>query len=276
MKIDGRQIAGEIIERVLTNAKHSGSRKFFAVFYVGNDKSTESFLNQKEKTAKQMLVDFRRYHFLSSISQDELRKEIYKITKHSNCGGAIVQLPLPEHIDFQYVMNVIPREKDADVLGERSIGAFSAGRNSVIPPAAGVCEEICLRHNINIEKSVVLIIGRGSLVGKPVAIWLLNRAKELIVLGRESDKSILKDADIVICGAGAPKIVSPEMLKNGACVIDFGYGEKDGKMHGDFDSTDEATIEQKNIIFTPTPGGTGPILVAKVFENFFNLIELQK
>ncbi len=281
--LDGKEIAEGILARITSQAKtepFDGSgkltasklraRRFLAAVLVGNDASSVSYLKQKEKTAKELGVDFRLYKFPSEIKNDDLREEVRKIAGHKTCGGVIVQLPLPEHVNAQYVLNAIPREKDVDVLGERSLGAFYAGRNPIVPPSVGVVEEILKAKNYNLKASSVAVVGVGPLVGKPISMWLTRRVRELRLLHRGSDFRMLKDADLVIAGAGKAGLIKPAMLKFDAGVIDFGY---DGGK-GDFDADSVKANSSKlkaDSWYTPTPGGTGPILVAKLFENFYAL-----
>jgi methylenetetrahydrofolate dehydrogenase (NADP+)/methenyltetrahydrofolate cyclohydrolase len=276
MIIDGKKIAEEIIAELKKSEPFDKlrARKFMAAVLVGEDPSSLSFIKQKEKTAKELRVDFRIYKFPQDLKNDELREEVRKIAEHKTCGGVIVQLPLPEHINRHYVLNVIPREKDIDVLGERALGAFYTGRNPVLPPAVGVVEKILNVSGFKLQDSRVVVVGHGLLVGKPIAIWLIDRTKELYILHCNSDFSILKNADVIISGAGEAGLLKPEMLKAGSGVIDFGYDMKDGKICGDFDAlklNDSSSKFQDLGFYTPTPGGTGPILVAKLFENFYKL-----
>lgn len=272
MIIDGKKIAEEIINELKTLPR---PEKFLAAVLVGEDPALVSFLRQKEKAAKELGVDFRIYRRPTSISLDELRKEVGKISAHKTCGGVLVQLPLPEHINPQYVLNAIPREKDVDVLGERALGAFYAGRNPVLPPAVATVETILETFNFELSNSSVAIIGLGNLVGRPISLWLERKCKNLYLLRRGSDFSVLKQADLVISGAGTPGIIKPEMLKDGAVVIDFGYGKLDEKITGDFDSDKLANQPtSKPVNWTPVPGGTGPILVASLLKNFYTLNSL--
>lgn len=266
MIIEGKKIASDIIKELKQLPK---PEKFLAAFLVGDEPASISFLKQKEGAAKELGVDFRLYRFPAEISQNELRKEILKIVSHKTCGGAIVQLPLPEHINRQYVLNVIPREKDVDVLGERALGAFYNGRNPVLPPAVGVVETIIENCKIKIENCRVAVVGLGFLIGKPIANWLMGKVKEIYLLDEGSDLKILKDADIVISGVGKANLFSVKDLKENALVIDFGYSKE--KLIGDFKPPSGDL--PFSIFYTPTPGGTGPILVAKLFENFYKLNE---
>lgn len=322
MIIDGKKIAADITAKLKAMPK---PKKYLAAVLVDSAGSprvgatdlsdmsaSESFLKIKEKTAQELGVDFRLYKFPADIKNDDLRKKVRKIALHKTCGGVIVQLPLPEHINAQYIFNVIPPEKDMDVLGERAIGAFYAGRNPILPPAAGVVDSLlstftCLPIGMDFQlsTSAVAVVGLGQLVGKPVAVWLMRKAQDLHLLHRGSDFSVLKQADLIITGTGVPGLIKPEMLKDGAGVIDFGYAapqappridaeqtrinaeSRAGESHsavptgrqansqprirGDFDAERLAISDKRLAFYTPTPGGTGPILVAKLFENFYQL-----
>ena len=266
--IDGKQIAQNIIDKLKDQPK---PEKIFAAILVGDNPQSESFLKQKEKIAKELGIDFRLYKFSSDLKNDDLRKEVGKVALLKRIGGVIVQLPLPENINKHYVLNVVPREKDVDVLGERALGAFYTGRNLVLPPAVGVVEEILKDLKFKICDLRIAIVGAGFLIGKPIALWLMNKAKELKIFEKGSDLLDLKNYNLIISGVGQNNLIKPEMLKQNAGVIDFGYSiNKNGKISGDFDSS-LLVVNYESLIYTPTPGGTGPILVAKIFENFYNL-----
>jgi methylenetetrahydrofolate dehydrogenase (NADP+)/methenyltetrahydrofolate cyclohydrolase len=268
MIVDGRKIAEGIVDGL---QKRSRPKKFLAAVLVGENPESVSFLKQKEQTAKELGVDFRLYQFENSINQDQLRREILKIASHKTCGGVIVQLPLPPHLNKHYVLNVIPREKDIDVLGERALGAFYNGRNPVLPPAVGVVEKILQITNFKLQDAKVAVVGLGFLVGKPIALWLVGKAREIYLLDQGGDFGNLKKADLVISGVGKPNLIEPAMLKGGAGLIDFGYSFAEGKICGDFNTKLPTADYQLLRFFTETPGGTGPILVAQLFENFYKL-----
>ncbi len=269
LKISGNEIAQQIINCLKSQPK---PEKFLAAILVGENPASINFLKQKGKTAQELGVDFRIYRFPKSIQNDELRKEVLKIALLKKVGGIILQLPLPEHLNKHCVLNVIPREKDVDVIGERALGAFYAGRNPVLPPAVGVVQEIIENFKLKIENLSVAVVGLGFLIGKPIANWLMGKTLEIYLLRRGSNFEILKQADLVIGGVGQANLIKPEMLKRGAGVIDFGYSvNENGKVGGDFDTNSLAASDQSINFYTSTPGGTGPILVAKLFENFYKL-----
>ena len=268
MVIDGKTIAEGIVERLKKLPK---PEKFFGAALVGDDPASLNFLKQKEKVAQSLGVTFRLYELPSTITTDELRREIGRLAKPANCGGFIVQLPLPESVNRHYVLNAIPKEKDADCLSEAALGAFYTGRGTIVPPSAATVEEILKLEKRDLRSLSAVMVGAGFLIGKPVGFWLQNRIAELIVLDSQVKDlhARLYDADIVISGAGQPGLFGARDLKDGAVVIDFGFSRNaEGKIAGDFDATD---ADAKNIHYTKTPGGTGPVLVAKLFENFYVL-----
>ena|SRR3989344_4789698 len=270
MPIDGKALAKKIIDRLKAEP---APKKIFAAVLVGDDPASLNFLRQKEKTAKELGVDYRLYNFSAELKNNELRRKVGELALSKSVGGIIVQLPLPEHINKHYILNVIPREKDVDVLGERALGAFYVGRNPVLPPAVGTVEKILVSCRLSLVACNVAIVGLGFLIGKPVAVWLMGKAKEIILLDKFSDLSLIKNADIVISGVGKAGLIKPEMLKEKGLIIDFGCSiDSMEKIKGDFDS-ELRTLNFEHIIYTPTPGGTGPILVAKLFENFYTLNE---
>lgn len=274
MMIDGEAIAEQIINKLKNRPP---PKKFLAAFLVGNDSASLSFLKQKQKTARELGVDLRLYKFPETVGNDELRREVLKIAKHRTCGGVIVQLPLPEHLNQHYVLNVIPREKDIDVLGERALGAFYVGRNPVLPPAVATLNEVLLTLGYALSSSKVAIVGLGFLVGKPIVTWLQGRCKEILLFDEGSDFLLLREADIVVTGVGRAGVIKPDMLRGEAVVVDFGYDSrgaqnakhKAGRL-GDFDAAALGDTYLA-ISYTPTPHGTGPILVAKLLENFYAL-----
>ncbi len=279
-EISGTEIAKKIIDELKAKPK---PEKILAVILVGENPASISFLNQKEKIAKELGIDFRIYKFPESIKNDDLRQEANKIALLKKVGGVIVQLPLPEHLNKHYILNVIPREKDVDVLGERALGAFYNGRNLVLPPAVNVVQKIIENCKLKIENLRVAVVGLGFLVGKPIATWLIGKTKEIYLLDEGSDFGILKQADLVISGVGKAGLIKPEMLKDGASIIDFGYNMENvtsdtrqknslvKKILGDFDVSSLSMSPVALNFYTPTPNGTGPILVAKLFENFYGL-----
>ncbi len=265
-KISGKEIARGITDGL---KKLDVPKKILAVVQAGRNPASAGFIERKKEAAAELGVDLRVYSFDESWSQDKLRKEVGRISGKKSVGGVIVQLPLPQSVNKFYVLNAISPEKDADVLSERSLGSFYNGRSMVLPPAAGTIAAIWDGLSLNGKIKKAAVIGPGFLVGKPAITWLLGRVKNLAVIDEGGKMEDAYDADLIVSGAGIPEIINGNLLKEGAVVVDFGYGEKNGRLTGDFLPPDG----DKNVsgFYTPTPGGTGPVLVAKLLENFFVL-----
>ena len=282
MIIDGRKIAAEIITDLQAKFTAQKVKKFMGAALVGPNPASENFLKQKAKVAAELGIEFRLYKLSSELTTDNLRQEIGRLAGVKSCGGFIVQLPLPKDVNLHYAMNAIPKEKDVDVLSEPALGAFYTGRSKILPPSVATVAELLARYVTNLRNSAVVVIGAGFLIGRPVGFWLQNRVAELTVFDEHAPylREKLKDADVVVSGAGRANLFSAADLKSGAVVIDFGFsqietkdeqGEMKKKIVGDFVPPDPRSHKLEAINYTPVPGGTGPILVAKLFENFYLL-----
>lgn len=266
-RFDGRAAAQTVIERVRTSG--TAPRGFVAGFVMGTDQAGTHFQKIKQKTAAAAGIDYRIYELPADATTDTARAYVRRITAHRTCIGALVQLPLPPSLNAQYVCNVIPPEKDVDVLSERGRGAFYAGRSLVLPPAVCTVQTILAQYETDLAAQHVAVIGIGALVGKPVLLWLARECASVLALDRGFDTSLLRDRTLVITSAGAPTL-TPDMVAPGAGIIDFGYRVIDGASHGDLVINDAASLDRL-AWYTPTPGGTGPLLVAHVVQNCFIL-----
>jgi len=276
MIIDGKAIADRLVAELKPRMAALPEKRFFGAAVIGDDASSLYFLKQKEKVAQALGIEFRLYRLPVGITTDELRQEIGRLAGVKTCGGFIVQLPLPEHLtNRRYVLNAIPKEKDVDVLSEAGLEDFCNEQGPILPPAVATVEELLrTRWPHDLSAARVAVLGAGALIGKPVALWLRNRCAKLMVFDSKSTDLYerLPEANILISGTGRPGLFSAKHLSENTLVIDFGYGRTAyGKVAGDFDS---AEAEAKNITYTKTPGGTGPVLVVKLFENFWKLAQV--
>ncbi|TSD02741.1 MAG: methylenetetrahydrofolate dehydrogenase (NADP+) / methenyltetrahydrofolate cyclohydrolase [Parcubacteria group bacterium Athens0714_26] len=259
MIIDGKKIAEEI-----KSTLDSAGLKL-AIVMVGDDEASKKFIERKEKFAQDIGVETRVYNLPADISTTELRKKMAEISHIEENDGVILQLPLPVQINTQYVLNGIIASKDVDVLSSRSFGDFSTGRSKILPPVIGAIKEIFKRNNVEVKNKNVVVVGAGKLVGMPASVWLINQGATVTVVNEFTPdiSKFTKNADIIISGAGKPWLIKPEMVKDNVIIIDA------GSLVGDV----EPTVAEKASLFTPVPGGIGPLTVAMVFKN---LIELNK
>lgn len=258
MIIDGNKIAEGIFALL---RQQEVPKKELAAILVGDDAASLSFLKQKERTAQSLGVQFKLYALPATLSQKELEDEVRNIVNTESVGGVIVQLPLPKHYDRVPVLNAIGIEKDVDVLnGENA---------SILAPAAGALELILKEVDFCLQDKEVVVVGSGLLIGRPIATWLMPKVKKLIVVNRGGlTPEVTKDADLIISGVGLPGLITEEYVKKDAVVIDYGYAKENGVLVGDVVFTE---VSKKTSAITPVPGGTGPIVVAMLFKNFFDL-----
>ncbi len=278
--INGRKIAGEMIEKLKENP---ATGKYLGVILIGDDLASRAFIARKMKTAEEVSIGFKLIELSEEATTEDVKENIRALVEDDYCGGIILQLPVPIQINADEVCDMIPKEKDVDMIGCEALGDFYAGRSDGAPLAAEAMIEILVNHISKesgedahmsevlkfISDKTVAVVGVGFLIGRPIATWFIKKCVNLHLLRKGSDLSILKSADIVILAASAAEIISAEMLKEGAMVIDFGYAKNgEGKVTGNFKAGEG---DGKLACYTPTPGGTGPILVAKIFERFCRL-----
>jgi 5,10-methylene-tetrahydrofolate dehydrogenase/methenyl tetrahydrofolate cyclohydrolase len=237
MIIDGRHIAEDILAGLGDTLR---GKKLGIVASAGNP-ATESYIARKSRVAERLGVEVVRGR-LEDIS--------------TMCDAVLIQLP---HPDADTLIPNIPGHKDVDALGDHA---------QVQAPVAEAVKEILMREGVGVANKKVVVVGEGRLVGKPAADMLRGMDANVVVVTLESGSlAELKDADIVVSGAGSPHFIKPEMLKHGVVLIDAGTSEQAGRVVGDCDPS----CAEVASVFTPVPGGIGPIAVAMLFKNFARL-----
>ena len=271
MIIDGKKMAEEIKAELKAEVFKFGRKIRLAVVKIGSDQVTEKFLEQKKKFGSAVGIDVRIYELSETISTNQLRKKLAEVAHIKENTGVIAQLPLPKQINTQYILDGIIPEKDPDMLSSKSVGLFSSGRSKILPPVVGAIKYIFDKNNIDVRGKKVTVIGAGRLVGKPVATWLINQGATVTIIDENTTDPTLHTmgADILISGAGEPNLITAGMVKDGVVAIDCGTSESAGKLLGDFNQK----VADKASLFTPVPGGVGPLTVAMLFKN---LVELAK
>ncbi len=264
MIIDGRAIAEEVFSE-LANARALVSGKIkLGIIVASIDPVIESFIRIKGRAALRLNIDVMRRDLLPGSKTEDAIDLIRDLAME--CDGIIVQLPLPDFFDTEAVLAAIPNEKDVDGISP----AVEEKDRIAHAPVAEAVKEILNRWAISPAGKKVVVVGAGRLVGKPVA-WHFSHVNADIKIVTQEEGSLedLKDADIVVLGAGNPGFVKPEHLKKDVVLIDAGTSESGGKVVGD---ADPACAEVASI-FTPVPGGVGPIAVAMIFRNLFELVD---
>ena len=269
MIVDGKKLAEELKFEIKMDVLRLGKKLRLAVIQIGDNPVSEKFLEQKKKFGEAVGIDVRVYQLPEDISTNALRKKLAEVVHVKQNASVIVQLPLPTQINTQYILDSVIPAKDPDVLSSRSIGLFVTGRLPILPPIVDATKYIFEKHNIDPIGKRVIVVGAGRLVGKPISMWLMRQGATLTVVDEHTNDiaPYIKDADIIISGVGKPNFITTEMITNGAVVVDCGTSEAAGKLVGDVDPA----IAQKASIFTPIPGGIGPLTIAMLFRNIVTL-----
>ncbi len=242
-----------------------------AIVIVGEDRISAKFVELKEVFAKSVGIETQRYELPADISTNHLRERMRDIVHEPRNSGVIVQLPLPEHIDTQAILNAIVPEKDVDVLSARAVGNVSVGKSRVMPPVAGAVKLLLEHYGVEVVGKKMAVVGAGRLVGQPVALWAM-RAGAMVTVLHSADQvnhEMLKDADIIVSGLGKPRVIMGDMVKDGAAVIDVGTSEDGGVLVGDVDFD---SVSKKASHITPVKGGVGPLTIALIFQNLLSLL----
>lgn len=267
--VDGEAIAARIQEELRQVVEKSLQKPRLDIFVVGDDPVTASFVSTKRRYAKDLGIEFVEHTLDESATTEDVISAI--VAAQKNAGGIVVQLPLPGHIDSEKVLSTIDTDKDVDVLNEQTYKRFLEESTNVVPPVAGAVLEILKAHSVNLEGTNVAIVGRGKLVGAPTKDLLTKEGANVNVLDSKTPDSVfrttLKEADIVVSGAGVPDLITPELLKEGSVVIDAGTSSTEGAVRGDV-ATGCAEVAR---IISKTPGGVGPVTVAVLFRNLMSL-----
>lgn len=264
--LDGKKLSQKLFDELKQEIAAMPKKPRLAVVVIGKDPVVEKFIEQKRKIASSIGAEFRVYPFEETITTDELRKHLQKIVREKKNTGVVIQLPLPGHISAQYILNSVIPEKDVDMLSIRSVGALAVGKNITLPPVAGAIRAFFDEYGIDYKNKNILIIGAGKLVGLPVSLWLLGEGATFGIATKKTANisNLTKKADIIISGAGSPRLITGKMIREGIILIDAGTSESEGKIAGDIDF--ESCLKKAEFI-TPVPGGIGPVTVAMLFKN---------
>jgi len=273
--LDGKKLSDKILNNLKKKIESHQMKLRLAVIQIGRNYISEVFISQKKKVAEKIGIGFKLYQFDKKIEKDRLKKKIKEIIKDPLNSGIIIQLPLPKQFLADDFLNLIPEEKDVDVLSEKSLGKFYQGKLKILPPIVKGILSLLKNYKIKLKGKNVVIIGTGRLIGLPLNLQLLKEKATLLVLN-EFTKNIsffTNKADILISGVGKPNLIKSNMIKKGAVVIDAGISQRNGKVIGDVDFKE---VSKKASYITPVPGGVGPMTVVSLLENLVELNESNK
>jgi len=264
--IDGKKVSLLKKEELIKKVSLLNKKLKLVVISVGSDEASKVYVKQKEKMAISVGYDFLNLHF-DKICEDDLIKEIDVLNKDKDVTGIIVQLPLPNYLDKDKILNTVSPLKDVDGLTNSNFIKLIKKEECLIPCTPKGVVSLLDYYNISFENKKVVIIGRSELVGLPLFHLLLNKNATVTMCHSKTQNLIdyTKSADILIVAVGKKELITPDMIKDGVVIIDVGINRSQDKLYGDVSN------ECMNLasLMTPVPGGVGPMTVISLMENVY-------
>lgn len=268
--LDGKQIAKDYRQGLKDQVevlKSKGYTPKLSVILVGNEGASQSYVRSKKKAAEKIGMISEIVHLSEDTSEEDVLSELERLNNDDSVSGILVQVPLPKQVSEQKVLEAINPEKDVDGFHPSNIGKLYIDEQTFVPCTPLGIMEILKHADIDIEGKNAVVIGRSHIVGQPVSKLLLQQNATVTILhSRSKDMaSFIKEADIVVSAVGKPELVTKDMVKEGAVIIDVGNTpDENGKLKGDvaFDEVKEVASA-----ITPVPGGVGPLTITMVLNN---------
>ncbi|HCU9902193.1 bifunctional methylenetetrahydrofolate dehydrogenase/methenyltetrahydrofolate cyclohydrolase FolD [Staphylococcus aureus] len=268
--LDGKQIAKDYrqgLQDQVEALKEKGFTPKLSVILVGNDGASQSYVRSKKKAAEKIGMISEIVHLEETATEEEVLNELNRLNNDDSVSGILVQVPLPKQVSEQKILEAINPEKDVDGFHPINIGKLYIDEQTFVPCTPLGIMEILKHADIDLEGKNAVVIGRSHIVGQPVSKLLLQKNASVTILhSRSKDMaSYLKDADVIVSAVGKPGLVTKDVIKEGAVIIDVGNTpDENGKLKGDVDY--DAVKEIAGAI-TPVPGGVGPLTITMVLNN---------
>ncbi|MCG5186586.1 bifunctional methylenetetrahydrofolate dehydrogenase/methenyltetrahydrofolate cyclohydrolase FolD [Staphylococcus aureus] len=268
--LDGKQIAKDYrqgLQNQVEALKEKGFTPKLSVILVGNDGASQSYVRSKKKAAEKIGMISEIVHLEETATEEEVLNELNRLNNDDSVSGILVQVPLPKQVSEQKILEAINPDKDVDGFHSINIGKLYIDEQTFVPCTPLGIMEILKHADIDLEGKNAVVIGRSHIVGQPVSKLLLQKNASVTILhSRSKDMaSYLKDADVIVSAVGKPGLVTKDVVKEGAVIIDVGNTpDENGKLKGDVDY--DAVKEIAGAI-TPVPGGVGPLTITMVLNN---------
>lgn len=268
--INGKEVSMNVKLRVkdkVAKLKEKGVDCALAVIIVGDDPASRVYVNNKKKACELCGIRSVEYALSADTTREELLAIIKQLNEDKSINGILCQLPLPKHFDENEITQSISPEKDVDCFNCTNVGKMWVGEYTFKPCTPAGVIELLKAYDIDVCGKNCVIVGRSNIVGKPMAALLLeNNATVTVCHSRTKDlKAQLKNADVIVAAVGKAKLITADMVKDGAVVIDVGMNrDENGKLCGDVDFEN---VKEKASFITPVPGGCGPMTIAMLMEN---------
>ena len=268
--INGNEIAKKIRERIKAEVSKLEKRPGLAAVLVGDNPASKIYVGIKRKHCEEVGIYSEEHKLPQNTTEQEVLSLIKKLNASDKINAILIQLPIPNHINLENVFGQVALDKDVDGFKAINVGRLVEGNESTVPCTPNGIVRMLDELGFEIKGKHAVVIGRSNIVGKPVAMMLLNRDATVTVCHSKTKNlsEITKQADVLISAVGKPKLVTQEMIKDGCIVIDVGINKAERKIVGDVDFE---SVSEKAEWITPVPGGVGPMTVAMLLENTLNL-----
>ncbi len=277
--IDGKKISAEIKDELKEQVeayRAQGREICLAVIQVGDDPASCVYVRNKKKACEYVGIRSLSYELPGETAEEELLSLVEELNARADVNGILVQLPLPEQINEEKVLNAISPLKDVDGFHPMNVGALCIGKQGFVSCTPAGVIQLLKRSGISISGKECVVVGRSNIVGKPMALLLLRENGTVTVAhSRTADlKEVTRRADILVVAVGRPRMITAEYVKEGAVVIDVGiHRDENNKLCGD---VDYASVASRCSAITPVPGGVGPMTIAMLMKNCVESILLQE
>ena len=271
--IDGKKISlelSDLLKNKISLLKNNGKDIVLSIIQVGNDPAATIYKNSKIKKCAEFGITTKEYSFDENATTDEIVSLIHRLNNDDEITGIFIEMPLPNHLDKKMIINEISYKKDIEGITDKNLGNIYNDNNGILPATANSVYNLLKYENINLNGKNVVIMGRSNIVGKPLALMMLNdNATVTVCHSKTTDiKDITNKADILIVAVNKEKYVDSSFIKDNAIVIDIGIHRNtvDGKnmITGDVDYD---SVKDKASYITPVPGGVGPLTVVMLINN---------
>lgn len=276
IKLDGKKVAGALDEKMsqrVATLEEKGITPGIAVVLVGDNSASAVYVRNKQRRAEKLGMRSDLIKFDADVTEDTLLKKIEELNNDPAIDGFLVQLPLPDHIDEDRVINAIDPKKDVDGFAPDNVGHLWIGEPQTKPATAAGILMMLDFYDVDLDGKNVVIIGRSNIVGKPVAAMMLAKNATVTVAHSHTKnlKELAKTADVLVVAIGRAKFVNKDYVKDGAIVVDVGMDrDENGKLCGDVDFDD---VQDTAAMMTPVPGGVGPMTITALMDQVIELAE---
>ena len=277
VKMDGKALSAKVRSSILAETeelKKKGVTPGLAVIIVGDDPASEIYVRNKEKACAECGFYSEKYALPAETSQEELLGLIGQLNQSPQISGILCQLPVPDHISEEAVINAIDPKKDVDAFHPVNVGKIMVGNFDFVPCTPAGVMELIDEYQIDPKGKECVVVGRSKIVGKPMAMLLLHRHGTVTMCHSRTQHldEVCRRADILVAAVGKAGFITPDMVKDGAVVIDVGINRNaEGKVCGDVDPA----VMEKASHMTPVPGGAGPMTITMLMKNTLKAAKIQ-